>query len=73
MGRKRNAVARFFQGLGADLKDIGTTFVNGDWKTKVSYLIMGFGQLCRGQIVRGLAFLLLELGLLFYIIDFGWG
>lgn len=60
-----------FRVLGADIKDIGTTFAKGDWKTRVSYIVMGFGQLMRGQIVRGVTFLGLEVLLLFFIIGFG--
>ena len=66
-------VSRFFRWLGKDLKEIGLTFSEGDWKTKLSFLIMGFGQLLRGQIVRGLTMLALEGGILYYILDFGWG
>lgn len=40
-----SAIGRFFQWIGADLKEIGVTFAKGDWKTRISYLIMGFGQL----------------------------
>ena len=62
--KRGNAISRFFRWLGGDLKEIGATFVHGDWKTKLSFLIMGFGQLCRGQIVRGVSMLALEFGLL---------
>ncbi len=65
-------ISRFFRWLGADLKEIGLSFAEGDWKTKLSFLIMGFGQLCRGQIVRGLAMLALEGGILYYVLSFGW-
>ena len=51
--------------------NIGSTFVSGDWKTKVSYLIMGFGQLLRGQIVKGIAYLVMEAGFIWYLITFG--
>ena len=67
-----NAVTRFFRWLGKDLKEIGDTFVRGDWKTKISFLIMGFGQLCRGQIVRGIAMLVSEVALLYFTFGFGW-
>ena len=60
-----------FRVLGADIKDIGTTFAKGDWKTRVSYIVMGFGQLMRGQIVRGVTFLGLEILMLYFIIGFG--
>ncbi|MDO4972737.1 MAG: sugar ABC transporter permease [Eubacteriales bacterium] len=66
-------ISRFFRWLGTDLKEIGLTFAEGDWKTKLSFLLMGFGQLLRGQIVRGLTMLALEGGILYYLLDFGWG
>ena len=74
MGDNRggNGISRFFRWLGNDLKEIGATFAQGDWKTKLSFLIMGFGQLWRGQIVRGVAFLAMEFGLLYFTFGFGW-
>ena len=54
--------------IGNECKDIIMTFVQGDWKTKVSYLIMGFGCLARGQILRGLLFLLFEVVFIGYMI-----
>ena len=51
-----------------ECKDIVMTFVNGDWKTKLSYLVMGFGCLARGQILRGLLFLLFEIVFIGYMI-----
>ena len=48
--------------------DIWSTFVKGDWKTKVSFLIMGFGNLARGQILRGLLFLLFEIVFIGYMV-----
>ena len=68
-----NAFSRFFRWLGKDLKEVGLTFAEGDWKTRLSFLIMGFGQLLRGQLVRGLSMLALEGGILYYVISFGWG
>lgn len=65
-------ISRFFRALGKDLKEIGLTFAEGGWATKLSFLIMGFGQLVRGQLVRGLTMLGLEGGILFYLINFGW-
>jgi len=57
-----------FLAIGREAKDIVTTFINGDWKTKVSYLVMGFGCLARGQILRGLLFLLFEVVFIGYMI-----
>ena len=52
-------------------KNIVLTFIHGDWKTKVSYLILGFGNLARGQILRGLLFLVMEIVFIWYMIATG--
>jgi arabinogalactan oligomer/maltooligosaccharide transport system permease protein len=67
-----NRVAGFFKGIGSDLKEIGITFKEGDWKTKLSFLVMGFGPLLRKYYARGIAFLLCEIAYLCFIISFGW-
>ena len=56
----------------SDLKDIGATFRDGDWKTRLSFLIFGFGPLMRGQIVIGLALLACEVLFVWYMAGFGW-
>ena len=58
-------------GIAKEAKDIWTTFVNGDWKTKVSYLVMGFGCIARGQILRGVLFLLMEIVFIGYMVLYG--
>ncbi len=40
--------------------DLVDTFIHGDWKTRVSYLIMGFGSVARGQVLRGVLFFIFE-------------
>ncbi len=50
---------------------IGLTFVKGDWMTKVSYIIMGFGPLIRGYVLRGVAFLLMEIFFIVYMVKMG--
>ena len=62
-GLKQGAVA-----VGRELREIGRAFVRGDWKTKVSFLIMGFGSLARGQILRGLLFLGFEIIFIAYMV-----
>ena len=68
-------IGNFFKNIGLGIanecKDIVTTFVQGDWKTKVSYLVVGFGCLARGQILRGILFLLFEVVFIFYMITTG--
>ena len=51
--------------------DIIFTFINGSWKTKISYVIMGFGNVARGQIMRGVFFFLFEGIFIFYMITTG--
>ena len=65
------AVVNFFQSIGREFADIFTTFVKGDWKTKLSYFVMGFGNIARGQILRGLLFLLFEAVFIVYMIVAG--
>ena len=48
--------------VGRECRDIVTTFVHGDWKTKVSYTVMGFGSIARGQWLRGILFFLFQTG-----------
>ena len=69
------AIGRFFKKIGigiwTEMKDIGVTFARGDWKTKVSYFIMGFGNAARGQILRGAMFFLIEAAFIVYMIFVG--
>ena len=69
------AIGRFFKnlfvGIGKELKDLVTAFVHGDWKTKASYIVMGFGNIARGQILRGLLFLAFEAVFIFYMVTTG--
>lgn len=67
-----NKIKNFFRSLGNDLAEIGRTFAQGDWKTKVSYVIMGFGPMMRGLVLRGVAFLAVEVLFIWYMIGFGW-
>ncbi len=62
-GLKKGAMA-----VGREVSDIVSTFVHGDWKTKLSFFIMGFGSIARGQILRGLLFLLFEIVFIGYMI-----
>ena len=61
-------IAKFFVGIGKAIADLVTTFIHGDWKTKISYFVMGFGNITRGQVLRGLLFLLLEIVFIFYMV-----
>lgn len=65
------AIVGFFKAVGREMTDIVTTFVQGDWKTRLSYLIMGFGSMARGQWLRGIMFFLFQTVFNLYIILFG--
>ena len=67
------AITNAFRWLGNDIKDIGSTFAHGDWKTRVSYVVMGFGSIMRKQFFRGILFLALELVYIYYMITTGVG
>ena len=57
--------------LGLECKDIIDTFRTGDWKTRVSFLVMGFGSFARGQYMRGILFFLFQTVFNLYILFFG--
>ncbi|MCR5807159.1 MAG: sugar ABC transporter permease [Oscillospiraceae bacterium] len=61
-----SAVGRFFA-------EIGNIFRDGDWKTRLSFVIMGFGQFFRRQIGRGIIFLVMEAAFIWFMIFFGGG
>lgn len=54
------SIKSFFVWIINDIADIGKTFVKGSWKTKISFFIMGFGNISFGQVLRGILFLLFE-------------
>ena len=58
-------------GIGKIFRPIKDAVTKGDYKTKISLLIMGFGQLLRGQIVKGVAFLISEVIFIVYLALFG--
>lgn len=68
-----NKIANFFKWIGQDLSEIGKTFAKGDWKTKISFIIMGFGSLLRKQFLRGIVFLGIEILYVWYMVSFGAG
>ncbi len=63
-----NGIKKLGVGIGRNLAELVTTFRDGDGKTRLSYLIMGYGSLRRGQILRGLLFLLFEIVFIGYMI-----
>ena len=72
IGRFFLGIGRFFKklvlGLGREFADLGKTFKEGDWKTRGSYLVMGLGSIARGQVLRGILFLLFEAVFIAYMV-----
>jgi arabinogalactan oligomer/maltooligosaccharide transport system permease protein len=64
-------LAVFFQSIGAFFAGIGSAFAFGDWKTRLSFLVMGFGCIARRQFAKGLAYLASEALFILYIVSFG--
>lgn len=62
---------KFLCAIGNFFKEIGGIFRDGDWKTRMSFFVMGFGQLFRHQIGRGIIFLLMEIIFVGFMIFFG--
>lgn len=78
-----HAFANFFKKIPLWFKALGLKIASafmevyyaarrGDWKTRMSFVIMGFGQLMRGQILRGVMYLLFEILFILYMVFFGW-
>ena len=65
------AIAALLKNLGLAVADVFTTFRNGDWKTRLSYLVMGFGSAARGQWCRGILFFLFQTVFNLYMVNFG--
>ena len=50
---------------------IFSIFMKGDLFTKLSFLIMGLGNIVRGQFVKGLLYLVSEVGFIYFLITIG--
>ncbi|MDD3572132.1 MAG: sugar ABC transporter permease [Eubacteriales bacterium] len=47
-------------------------FTSGDWMTRLSFLLMGFGCLMRRQAIKGLLFLASQALFVWYMLGFAW-
>lgn len=66
-----NFIKKVVFGIGNGFKNYGSRFAKGDAGTKLSYIIMGAGNIFHGQIVKGLIFLATEIGYFIYLFAFG--
>lgn len=64
-----------FKNLGSKIKSIfsvvGDAAFYGDWKTRLSFILFGFGNIARKQFLRGFLFLIYEIVFILYMIFFG--
>lgn len=65
-------IVSFFTGIGRGVADYCRMFWQGDIFTKLSYVIMGFGAMVRGQIIKGALYLVAECSMVVYVLRFGW-
>lgn len=65
------AILRFVFSIRDWFVSVGTTFVKGNWVTKVSYFIWGFGSIWRKQYLRGILLFLAEVLFIFYMSMWG--
>ncbi|MGN1125857.1 MAG: carbohydrate ABC transporter permease, partial [Ruminococcus sp.] len=70
-------LGRFFKmvffGFVHSFANYGKRFIKGDWSTKASYLIMGTGNIFKGQYIKGFLFLLVEVAYVCFLAFFGLG
>ncbi len=75
LGKFFSVIGRFFKnlvlGIGRGFSGYGSRFVQGGGSTKLSYIIMGFGNMTNGQFIKGLIFLAAEVGYILYLAFFG--
>lgn len=64
-------IIAFFVNIGHGCKEFAKNFIFGDALTKASHFIIGLSHLFRGQIVRGIVYLFLEVAFIVYMIMFG--
>ncbi len=66
-----NGIKKFGLFVKNDFVDLYQTFKKGDYKTRVSYLVMGFGSVTRGQLLRGILFFAFEVIFVVYMVLYG--
>lgn len=66
-----NFLKNVFLSIFDEFKNLISIFKEGDFKTKLSYIFMGFGSLSRGKIIRGLLFFIFEVVFIVYMFTAG--
>ncbi len=61
------------KGRNNGLKILKDAWKEGGYTTRLSFLVMGFGQIARGQIGKGIFYMLIQLLFILYLLFFGGG
>ncbi len=64
-------IKRVTLAIGKGIGWYASTFAKGDFATRLSYLLMGSGALLRGQVVKGLGYLGIQVAFITYLVNFG--
>jgi len=67
------ALLKLWRRFAAIFITIGEAARDGDWKTRVSFGVFGFGLFTRKQVFKGILYLLFEIAFILYMIFFGAG
>lgn len=65
------AIKNFVLKIALGIKDFAVGFAQGDIITKLSYIIMGLGNVTRGQVIKGIIFFSLEVAYIAFMVFFG--
>lgn len=64
-------IKNFFVGIGMSFVRLWEDFKEGDWRIKLSFLIMGFAHMTNGQVVKGITYLGVEILFVVFMVFFG--
>ena len=64
-------IKKFFVSIGMFFRNYGMRFAKGDAGTKLSYIVMGAGNMMHKQFMKGLIFLATEVAYIYFMITFG--
>ncbi len=53
-------------------RELATIWREGDGATRLSFPVMGFGLIRRGQVIKGLLYLVSQILLVWFLVDFSW-
>jgi arabinogalactan oligomer/maltooligosaccharide transport system permease protein len=65
------SIWNLFKKIGNAFKSLVDYFYYGDWKTKISFIIFGFGSFANKQYLRGIIYFVYEIAFIAYMVLFG--